>query len=240
MLRSWLVAIWATDFTFGVTSKEATAPAAAEFSRCRLFLKRRVSPLGMRGDVVQQAVQDFTERHVSHFDFDAGPIVAEHELVVRRNRESRNSVHQSTGSTHGAPTIPCRPFLRISSTRPQNRARYGPDKDRSRRRQPTESELFAARQIGPLRRRNGSEAAAAPSSLEVRSAPECCRESKPLACPLRAMSDISHCGKLPAISGQFTDAPRGIPYRGEHCQTAKCAAADIEGHSAAAKFGQSR
>jgi hypothetical protein len=52
------------------------------------------------------------------------------------------------------------------------------------------------------------------------------------------MSDISHCGKLPAISGQFTDAPRGIPYRCEYCQAAKCAAADIEGHSAAAKFGQ--
>ena len=27
-------------------------------------------------------------------------------------------------------------------------------------------------------------------------------------------------------------------YRGEHCQAAKRAAADIEGHSAAAKFGQ--
>jgi|SRR5580658_4836115 hypothetical protein len=31
-----------------------------------------------------------------------------------------------------------------------------------------------------------------------------------------------------------------IPYRGEHCQTARRAAADIEGHSTAAKFGQSR
>jgi hypothetical protein len=51
---------------------------------------------------------------------------------------------------------------------------------------------------------------------------------------LWAISDISHCGKLPAISGQFTDVRRGIPYRGEHCQGAKRAAADIEGHSKAA------
>jgi hypothetical protein len=31
---------------------------------------------------------------------------------------------------------------------------------------------------------------------------------------------------------------RGVPYRGEHCQADKRAAADIEGHSEAAKFGQ--
>jgi hypothetical protein len=31
---------------------------------------------------------------------------------------------------------------------------------------------------------------------------------------------------------------RGILYRGEHRQAAKRAAADIEGHSTAAKFGQ--
>jgi hypothetical protein len=49
---------------------------------------------------------------------------------------------------------------------------------------------------------------------------------------------ISHCGKLPAISGQSTAARRGIPYRGEHCQAPKRIAADIEGHSPTAKFGQ--
>jgi hypothetical protein len=56
----------------------------------------------------------------------------------------------------------------------------------------------------------------------------------------RAISDISHCGKLPAISGQSTDARRGVPYRGEHCQAAQRAAADIEGHSTAAELGQPR
>jgi hypothetical protein len=34
-------------------------------------------------------------------------------------------------------------------------------------------------------------------------------------------------------------APRRIPYLGEHRQAAERAAADIEGHSEAAKFGQS-
>lgn len=52
------------------------------------------------------------------------------------------------------------------------------------------------------------------------------------------MSDISHCGKLPAISSRSTDARRGIPFRGERRQAAKRAPADIERHSAAAKFGQ--
>ena len=33
-------------------------------------------------------------------------------------------------------------------------------------------------------------------------------------------------------------ARRGGPYRGEHCQAAKRAAADTEGHSAAAELGQ--
>ena len=37
-----------------------------------------------------------------------------------------------------------------------------------------------------------------------------------------------------------THARRGVPYRGEHCQAAKRAAADIEGHSATAQFGQPR
>jgi hypothetical protein len=53
----------------------------------------------------------------------------------------------------------------------------------------------------------------------------------------RVKSDISHCGILPAISGQSADARRGVPYRGEHRQAAERAAADIEGHSTAAKFG---
>jgi hypothetical protein len=39
-------------------------------------------------------------------------------------------------------------------------------------------------------------------------------------------------GSKPAI------ARRGVPYRGEHRKAAERAAADIEGHSAAAKFGQ--
>jgi hypothetical protein len=56
--------------------------------------------------------------------------------------------------------------------------------------------------------------------------------------PFRAISDISHCGKPPPISGQSTEVRRGILYRGEHRQAAKRAAADIEGHSTAAKFGQ--
>jgi hypothetical protein len=33
-------------------------------------------------------------------------------------------------------------------------------------------------------------------------------------------------------------ARRGIPHRGEHCQAAERAAADIEGHSEAAELGQ--
>ena len=39
-------------------------------------------------------------------------------------------------------------------------------------------------------------------------------------------------------SREAAHARRGIPDRGEHRQAAKRAAADIEGHSAAAKFGQ--
>ena len=35
------------------------------------------------------------------------------------------------------------------------------------------------------------------------------------------------------------DARRGVPYRGEYRKAAKRAAADFEGHSAAAEFGQS-
>ena len=45
---------------------------------------------------------------------------------------------------------------------------------------------------------------------------------------LRANNDISHCGKLPAISGQSTDVRRGIPYGGELYQVAERAAADVE------------
>ena len=44
----------------------------------------------------------------------------------------------------------------------------------------------------------------------------------------------------PALKCKADDARRGIPHRGEHCQAAKRAPANIEGHSAAAKFGQSR
>jgi hypothetical protein len=42
------------------------------------------------------------------------------------------------------------------------------------------------------------------------------------------------------ISSHSTDVRRGVPYRGEHCQTAERTAADIEGQSAAGKFGQPR
>jgi hypothetical protein len=55
-----------------------------------------------------------------------------------------------------------------------------------------------------------------------------------------AISDISHCAKRPAISGQSTDARRGILDRAEHLQAAQRAAADIEGHSKAVKYGQPR
>jgi hypothetical protein len=41
-----------------------------------------------------------------------------------------------------------------------------------------------------------------------------------------------------AVVDEATIARRGIPHRGEHCQIAKRAAADIEGHSAAAELGQ--
>jgi hypothetical protein len=44
----------------------------------------------------------------------------------------------------------------------------------------------------------------------------------------------------PTIGPDTAHARGGIPYRGEHCQAAKRSAADIEGHSKAAKFGQSR
>jgi hypothetical protein len=54
------------------------------------------------------------------------------------------------------------------------------------------------------------------------------------------IGDISHCGKLPATSGQSTDVRRGVPHRGEHRRAAKRAAADIEGHSAATELGEPR
>jgi hypothetical protein len=44
--------------------------------------------------------------------------------------------------------------------------------------------------------------------------------------------------KLPAIKRKAAHARRGIPYRGERRQAAKRAAADIEGHSTAATFGE--
>jgi hypothetical protein len=37
-------------------------------------------------------------------------------------------------------------------------------------------------------------------------------------------------------TAKLLTARRGIPYRGEHSQAAKCAPANIEGHSAAAEF----
>jgi hypothetical protein len=58
--------------------------------------------LDIRRGVVQQTTQDFTKRHAAHFDSDVEPIVAEHELVVRRNRESGNSTNQAADSTDGA------------------------------------------------------------------------------------------------------------------------------------------
>jgi hemerythrin-like domain-containing protein len=41
-----------------------------------------------------------------------------------------------------------------------------------------------------------------------------------------------------AVERKAAHARRGIPHRGEHCQAAKRAAADFEGHSEAAKYGQ--
>jgi hypothetical protein len=41
-----------------------------------------------------------------------------------------------------------------------------------------------------------------------------------------------------ALNCEAAHARRGVPYRGKHCQAAERAAADIEGHPAAAKFGQ--
>jgi len=55
---------------------------------------------------------------------------------------------------------------------------------------------------------------------------------------LSAKSDISHRGKLPATGSQSTDVRGGVPYRDEHRRAAESAAADIEGHSEAAKFRQ--
>ena len=68
-----------------------------------MFLKRWVLPLDIRRGVVQQTTQDFTERHAAHFDFDAEPIAAKHELVVCRNRETGNSTYQSTDGADSAP-----------------------------------------------------------------------------------------------------------------------------------------
>jgi hypothetical protein len=42
----------------------------------------------------------------------------------------------------------------------------------------------------------------------------------------------------PAIEREAAHAGRGVPNRGEHRQAAERAAADIEGHPAAAKFSQ--
>jgi hypothetical protein len=72
----------------------------------------------------------------------------------------------------------------------------------------------------------------------VRFAPKSCRGYRQLAWQLRANSDISHCGKLATINGQSAHPRRGVSYRGKHCQAAERAAADIEGHSTAAKFSQ--
>ena len=59
--------------------------------------------MDIRRGVVQQTTQDFTERHAAHFDFDAEPIAAKHELVVRRNRETGNSTYQSTDDADSTP-----------------------------------------------------------------------------------------------------------------------------------------
>jgi hypothetical protein len=44
-----------------------------------------------------------------------------------------------------------------------------------------------------------------------------------------------HATKIPRRNSA---ARRGVPSRGEHCQAAERAAADIEGHPAAAEFSQ--
>jgi len=72
---------------------------ALETSSCWFFLERRVPPLDVGVGAVQQPAQDFTEWHVAHFDFDAEPIIAKYELIVRRNRESANGTDQSTDTS---------------------------------------------------------------------------------------------------------------------------------------------
>src|SRR5271154_5968397 len=94
------------------------------------------------------------------------------------------------------------------------------------------------RHLSVAKRRSGSFASLSPASNHVGSYPNNDQARDPPRRSKRAKSDISRCGKLPTISGQPTDARRGIPYPGEHRQAAKRAAADIEGHSTAAKFSQ--
>jgi hypothetical protein len=81
---------------------------------------------------------------------------------------------------------------------------------------------------------------AAVSSPDVRFAPESDRLLLRREVTLWANNDISHCGKLPAISAQLIDVRRGVPDRSKYRQAAELAAADIEGHSEAAEYGQPR
>jgi hypothetical protein len=52
---------------------------------------------------------------------------------------------------------------------------------------------------------------------------------------MRSTHDL---GAQSAIVRKVAHARRGVPNRGEYCQAAKRAAADIEGHSEGAKFSQ--
>jgi hypothetical protein len=74
---------------------------AVETSRYGLFAKGRVPQLYIRGGIVQQASQNVTEWHAAHFGSDAEPIITEHKLVIRRNREVGKSTNQ-TNSTECA------------------------------------------------------------------------------------------------------------------------------------------
>ncbi len=76
---------------------------AVETTRYWFVLERLIEVLDFSRCFVQQAVQDFIERHAAHFHFDAGSVIAERKRVVCCRRDIGNNTGHGNDSTDGAP-----------------------------------------------------------------------------------------------------------------------------------------
>jgi hypothetical protein len=75
---------------------------AVEISCYRLIRKCRVAPFYIRVGPFEQAVQEFATGHVAYFDPNAGPIIAEHKLIIRRKGQGSSAKGYANGA-NGTP-----------------------------------------------------------------------------------------------------------------------------------------